>query len=58
MEKKIPLHTELWARIYEYLIKEGVKFPKGWNGVGVAYGGLCIVDKVLKEYKVNPPTQL
>ena len=53
MKKKIPLHTALWAEVYESLIKDGVIFPPKWKGIGAAYGGLCAIDKVLKEYKVK-----
>jgi len=56
--RKIPLHSAMWANIYNYLIENNVKFPKGWNGIGVAYGGLCIVDDTLKEYKVSTPYSL
>lgn len=50
---KIPLHTALWAEIYEELINHGVTFPKKFDGVGAAYSGLCAIDKILKEYKVT-----
>ena len=51
-EHKLPLHTAIWAKVYESLIKDGVKFPKRFDGIGAAYGGLCAIDKVLKEYKI------
>ena len=51
MKKKIPLHTALWAEVYESLKKDGVKFPKGFKGIGACYGGLSAIDKILKEYK-------
>jgi hypothetical protein len=50
-KSKIPLHTAIWANVYEALIKHGVKFPKDFKGIGAAYSGLCAVDDTLKEYK-------
>ena len=50
---KIPLHTALWAEVYKSLIKDGIKFPNNFNGIGAAYRGLCAIDKVLKEYKIK-----
>lgn len=44
----------MWANIYNALVKDGVKFPKGWKGFGACYGGLCMIDDTLQEYKVNP----
>jgi len=52
-KSKIPLATAIWAKVYESLIRDGVKFPKNFDGIGAAYGGLCAVDDVLKEYKVK-----
>ena len=52
-KKKIPLATAIWAKVYESLIKDGVKFPKNFNGIGACYEGLCVIDDVLKEYKVK-----
>jgi len=52
IENKIPLHTALWSEVYRELKKSGVVFPKNWKGVGACYGGLCAINKILKEY--NP----
>lgn len=51
--KEIPLNTALWMIVYEELIKHGVKFPEGYDGVSAAYAGLCAIDDVLKEYKIT-----
>jgi len=56
MKNKIPLHTALWAEVYEVLIKHKVIFPKKFDGVGASYAGLCAIDKVLKEYKIKSQT--
>ena len=53
MKKKIPLHTVLWANVYETLIKHKVKFPKNFDGIGAAYNGLCAIADTLKEYKIK-----
>ena len=52
IHNKIPLRTAIWAEVYKSLKKDGVKFPKGFSGIGACYGGLVSVDKVLKEYKI------
>lgn len=49
----MPLSSAIWAKVYNNLIKDGVKFPKGFDGIGAAYGGLCAIDDVLKEYKIK-----
>ena len=42
--------TNLWAIIYEGLMKDGVKFPNNFNGIGAAYGGYArIIEAFGKE---------
>ena len=31
--------TETWSLIYRGLVKDGVKFPNNFDGIGAAYGG-------------------
>jgi hypothetical protein len=52
-KNKIPLSTAIWAEVYESLIKDGVKFPRNFDGIGASYGGWVTVEKVLKEYGIK-----
>jgi len=52
VKEKIPLATAIWANVYRSLIKDKVKFPKNFNGIGAAYGGLCEIQKTLEEYGI------
>ena len=52
-KKKIPLHTALWANVYEALKRHKVKFPKGFSGIVACYAGLVAIDEILKEYKIK-----
>jgi len=52
-KNKIPIQTALWSKVYQSLIKDGVKFPKNFNGIGASYGGLTAICEVLQEYQTD-----
>ncbi len=42
--------TYTWATIYEGLIKDGVKFPKNFDGIGASYGAYARIIEALETY--------
>lgn len=66
--------TEIWAIIYSGLVKDGVKFPNNFDGIGAAYGGYTrliealtttrkeaieeFVDSMLADMRANTPKEL
>ncbi len=39
---------KIWADVYESLIADGVVFPKGLDGVGIAYRACTIIDQAIQ----------
>lgn len=48
--------TNLWAIIYEGLIKDGVKFPNNFDGIGAAYGGYARIIEALEKERTSRDT--
>lgn len=56
MESVEMMATNLWAIIYEGLIKDGVKFPKNFDGIGAAYGGYARIIEALEKERTSRDT--
>ena len=41
--------TQIWAAIHTSLMKDKVKFPKDFDGIGAAYGGYTVLGNELKR---------
>jgi len=52
-KEKLQLHTAIWSEVYEELTKNGIVFPKNFKGIGICYGALYVICKVLDEYNIK-----
>ncbi len=50
--------TETWALIYEGLMKDKVKFPNNFDGIGAAYGGYARIIEAITQDRQSLHTSL
>jgi hypothetical protein len=49
MKSNEDLASEVWALIHSGLVKDGVKFPNNFDGIGAAYGGCARLIEAFED---------